>query len=333
MPTGIDVDGIRALDAVDPRLVAGWPADAVVVATLGRLAPEKSVDVILDAAAVVLERTPSARLLVIGGGPSETDLRRRAEALGGAVHLTGALPRLEALALLRGADLFAFASRTETQGLVLAEALAAGLPAVAVEGPGVADSVRDGVDGRIVSAEPEATRAERLGIALAALVEDPGLRGTLADSCGRGCGPLRAAETGRGDGGDLPPRAVAGLDPSRRLGLAERGREARPIAGFACADTAGRTMPPMRVSLVARFVSHPSIDFGSSRRSAHRSLLGLARPRTVFHRPRRPQPSTVSVSALRSQTSRFRFPAVGRAARLPARRPALPFGLPRARRA
>ena len=70
------------------------------------------------------------------------------------------------MARLRAADLFAFASRTETQGLVLAEALAAGLPAVAIEGPGVADSVRDGVDGRIVAAEPESTRAAqaRIGV-------------------------------------------------------------------------------------------------------------------------------------------------------------------------
>jgi hypothetical protein len=91
-------------------------------------------------------------------------------------------------------------------------------------------------------------------------------------------------------------------------------------------------MPTMRVSLVARFVSHPSIDFGASRRSAHRSRLGLDRLRTVYHRPRRSTALIPSVSALRSQTSRFRFPAVGRAARLPARRPAHPFGLPRARR-
>ena len=172
VPTGIDVDGIRALAPVDPRLQAGWPADAVVVATLGRLAPEKSVEVIIDAAGIVFERTPSARLLVIGGGSSEAALRRRAEAFGGRVHLTGALPRLEALARLRDSDLFAFASRTETQGLVLAEALAAGLPAVAVEGPGVADSVRDGVDGQIVPADPAAARAQRLGEALAELVED-----------------------------------------------------------------------------------------------------------------------------------------------------------------
>jgi len=91
-------------------------------------------------------------------------------------------------------------------------------------------------------------------------------------------------------------------------------------------------MPTMRVSLVARFVSHPSIDFGSSRRSGYQSLLGLARPRTTYHHPRRVARSVASVSLLRSQTSRFRFPAVGRAVRLPARRPALPFGLPRARR-
>jgi hypothetical protein len=88
----------------------------------------------------------------------------------------------------------------------------------------------------------------------------------------------------------------------------------------------------MRVSLVARFVSHPAIDFGSGRRSASRPLLGLGAGRTVYHRPRRAVAPGATVTALRSQTSRFRFPAVGRATRLPARRPALPFGMPRARR-
>lgn len=55
-------------------------------------------------------------------------------------------------------------------------------------------------------------------------------------------------------------------------------------------------------------------------------------PVTVYHPPRRTM-SIAGVSSLRSETSRFRFPAVGHATRLPARRPALPFGLPRARRA
>lgn len=92
-------------------------------------------------------------------------------------------------------------------------------------------------------------------------------------------------------------------------------------------------MPPMRVSLVARFVSHPMIDFGTERRSVARARMGGDRLRIVYHQPRRPAASSASVSALRSETSRFRFPAVGRATRVPARHPALPLGLPRARRA
>jgi 1,2-diacylglycerol 3-alpha-glucosyltransferase len=180
--TGVDVAGIRALPPIDPRELAGWPADAVVVASLGRLAPEKSVGTLVDAMERLATEAPRARMLLIGGGPSEAALRARAgePALHGRLHLTGPLPRLRALALLRGSDLFAFASRTETQGLVLAEALAAGLPAVAVEGPGVADSVRDQADGVIVPVEPAGALSARLGQALANLVNDEGTRVRMA---------------------------------------------------------------------------------------------------------------------------------------------------------
>ena len=174
IPTGIDVDRMRALDPPEPRAAHGWPADAVVIATLGRLAPEKSPELILEAFSRVAAAEPDARLLVIGGGPSEGSLRRRGAAadLAGKVAFTGMLPRIEALSRLAGADLFAFASRTETQGLVLAEALAVGLPAVAIEGPGVADSVRDGIDGTIVAAEPVMTRMDRFAAALHDVVAD-----------------------------------------------------------------------------------------------------------------------------------------------------------------
>jgi len=177
IPTGVDVAGIRGLARRDPRSVTGWPTDAIVVASLGRLAPEKSPMDVLDAVAVA-----GLHLLVIGGGPSEAELRARAERpdLAGRVAFTGALLRPEALATVAGADLFAFASRTETQGLVLAEALACGLPAVAVDGPGVRDSVRDGVDGVVVPAQPAEGRAARLGTALAALAGDAGRRAAMA---------------------------------------------------------------------------------------------------------------------------------------------------------
>jgi hypothetical protein len=91
-------------------------------------------------------------------------------------------------------------------------------------------------------------------------------------------------------------------------------------------------MRAMRVSLVARYVSHPVMDFGRSRRAGTRSRLGLNRSSTVYHRPRRSVLRQPTIGALRSQTSRFRFPSVGRLARIPARRAVSPFGLLRARR-
>lgn len=183
IPTGVDVDGIRSSGARDPRPDAGWPSDAVVAISLGRLAPEKSPMTVLDAVALAADRDARLRLLVIGGGPSEAALRSRAARpdLAGRVAFTGMLPRTEALGRLRGGDLFVFASRTETQGLVLAEALSAGLPSVAIDGPGVADSVRHVIDGLIVPAMPEADRAERLAVAIGSLLGDGARRGEMAD--------------------------------------------------------------------------------------------------------------------------------------------------------
>ena len=174
VPTGVDVAGLAAIGAVDSRAEAGWPRDSVVAVSLGRLASEKSPMTVLDAVAVAARQVPALRLLVVGGGPSEDVLRRRAQAsdLSGIVHFTGSLPRPMALARAAGGDLFAFASRTETQGLVLAEALSLGLPSVAIDGPGVRDSVRHGVDGLIVPADPAASRHELLGSAVASLAAD-----------------------------------------------------------------------------------------------------------------------------------------------------------------
>ncbi|MEO5986984.1 MAG: glycosyltransferase [Candidatus Limnocylindria bacterium] len=184
IPTGVDVAGIRALATADVRALAGWPEGSVVIASLGRLAPEKSPELLIDAFAGVAGRHPRLRLLVVGGGPSDGGLRARVLAAGltDRVHFTGPLPRTVALATVAGADIFAFASRSETQGLVLAEALTAGLPAVAVEGPGVRDSVRDGIDGVIVAHEPTDTLVVRLGRAIAALADDPDRREALARS-------------------------------------------------------------------------------------------------------------------------------------------------------
>jgi 1,2-diacylglycerol 3-alpha-glucosyltransferase len=183
IPTGLDVAAIAALPEGHPRRRAGWvPGESLVLVSLGRVAREKSVDVLVDAFVRASRRRPRLRLLLVGGGPAEAEVRARAAAagVGDRVHVTGRLPRMEALALVKACDVFIFASQTETQGLVLAEALAAGLPVVALEGPGVAATLRDGVDAILVPAEPEATRGERLGIAAGALVGDEPRRKRMA---------------------------------------------------------------------------------------------------------------------------------------------------------
>ncbi len=192
IPTGLDVDRLRALRPVDPRPGASWPAETVVAVSVGRLAREKRTDLLLDAFEAAAESDRRLRLLLIGDGPLRAELERRVAAgLAGRVHLAGRLPRLEALALAAGADLFAFASQTETQGLVLAEALAVGLPVVALDGPGVRDSVRDGIDGLVVA--PGSRPAAALARAIAQLAADSPRRADLSRAAHAGADRFAAA--------------------------------------------------------------------------------------------------------------------------------------------
>jgi hypothetical protein len=89
----------------------------------------------------------------------------------------------------------------------------------------------------------------------------------------------------------------------------------------------------MRVSLTARFVSHPTIDFDAGRRAELRPRLGLVGGSTVYDRPLRERRRAVTVDALRPHTSRFRFPSVGSVGRVRMRRTTPSLGLPRLRRA
>jgi 1,2-diacylglycerol 3-alpha-glucosyltransferase len=189
IPTGLELDWIAALPEGHPRREAGWsPGEDFVVASVGRLAREKSVDVLLEAFARAAAGRPEMRFLLIGAGPLEEMVRQRAERpdLRGRVFVTGRRSRGEALGLLKACELFAFASHTETQGLVLAEALACGVPVVALEGPGVRDTVRDGIDGIVVPRDPQAGAADRLASALVTLASDKKRREEMALSAGQG---------------------------------------------------------------------------------------------------------------------------------------------------
>jgi glycosyltransferase involved in cell wall biosynthesis len=157
IPTGTDLEPFLSADGKSLRAEKGWK-DELVLISVGRLAPEKNWDTLLRAFAKVCVEQPGVRLVLIGDGPARQSLETLAGELGITNHVTftGALPFEEIPRYLKAADAFTFASVTETQGLVTIEAMAAGLPVVAVEGPGTRDIVEHGKQGLLVENDPEA---------------------------------------------------------------------------------------------------------------------------------------------------------------------------------
>jgi glycosyltransferase involved in cell wall biosynthesis len=120
---------------------------------VGRLGQEKNLPFLLQVYKEVQEEFPATRLVLVGGGPEEKNLKYLAKQLGIASKLvfTGALPKEKVIECYYSADLFVFASVTETQGLVLPEAKAAGLPIIALSAYGVKEMVTDGEDGFLIT--------------------------------------------------------------------------------------------------------------------------------------------------------------------------------------
>jgi glycosyltransferase involved in cell wall biosynthesis len=190
VPSGIDVAlfaGGRRSDDLRARL--GVAPGVKMVLSVGRLAREKNIELALEAFARLNDR--AAQLVVIGDGPHRAALERVAARLGVAERTTFAREfAREALPdAYKSADAFVFTSASETQGLVLVEALAANLPVVAVDTP----QTRDVLAGAGTLVAPEAG-------ALAA-----GLRRSLAANGSR-AGTLGVAE--RYDGSALGDRVL-----------------------------------------------------------------------------------------------------------------------------
>jgi len=171
----------RGVDAVNftPARRSGAVRSAIapgarrILLYVGRLAPEKRLDVLLDAFPIVHEQIRDVALVIVGHGPAADELRRR-QAHG--VHFTGYLTG-EALAdAYAAADAFVFPSDTETFGNVVVEALASGLPVISANRGGVTDTVRPGVNGLLVPAGDTAAFAD----AMLRLLADDRLHATLA---------------------------------------------------------------------------------------------------------------------------------------------------------
>ncbi len=147
IPTGLEPESFVPGDGEAFRQRHGISAERPVLAYVGRVAHEKNIGFLLKVAARVRRDVPDVLLVVAGEGPALAGLRQEAGRLGlaGNVLFVGYLDRRRELPdCYRAADVFVFASHTETQGLVLLEAMAQGVPLVALAEMGAKDVLKPG---------------------------------------------------------------------------------------------------------------------------------------------------------------------------------------------
>jgi 1,2-diacylglycerol 3-alpha-glucosyltransferase len=152
VPTGVDTGHYARGDGAAFRRRLGIPQDAFVIGHLGRLAPEKNLEFLARAVAISMQANSAIRFLLIGEGPSVPAIEEILQSHGviNRTYRLGILGPQEQVDAYHAMDLFAFASTSETQGMVLTEAMAAGVPVVAVDASGVREVVSDGRNGRLL---------------------------------------------------------------------------------------------------------------------------------------------------------------------------------------
>ncbi|MDD5194703.1 MAG: glycosyltransferase [Candidatus Omnitrophica bacterium] len=153
IPTGVDAQRFSKGDGLAVRKLNQIPPDALVVGHAGRLAPEKNLEFLTNCLVELLKKDPRVHALIVGLGPSQDLIKETFKQAGleNRLHLTGVLRYQDLVDAYYAMDVFAFASLSETQGIVLIEAMAAGLPVVALDAPGAREVVEDYHNGRLLN--------------------------------------------------------------------------------------------------------------------------------------------------------------------------------------
>lgn len=195
LPTGIPLEKFSRGDRHGFRQRHGIAADQPVALYVGRVALEKNLDFLLVATRHALLFNPALRLVIAGEGPALAGLKRQAAALSIAdkVLFVGYLDRaLELPDCYAAADLFAFPSKTETQGLVLLEAMAMGLPTLGIPAMGAAEIL-----GPRLGAVCASDNASDFGTLMAELLADPPRLAALSIEARNFAGEWAAPERAR----------------------------------------------------------------------------------------------------------------------------------------
>ncbi|MCX5773941.1 MAG: glycosyltransferase family 4 protein [Fusobacteria bacterium] len=149
VPSGISFDITYKCFDRSLRESLGIKTEEKVLLFVGRLGKEKNIEFLIDSFSKLKKMNHALKLLLVGNGPYKGVLEAQVKRLGleNEVIFAGYIPRVAVYRYYATADMFVFASVTETQGLVILEAMFCGLPVVAVKASGVEDMVEDGISG------------------------------------------------------------------------------------------------------------------------------------------------------------------------------------------
>jgi glycosyltransferase involved in cell wall biosynthesis len=178
VPRGVDTarfDPARRRD--DLRAAWGAGPDDPVALYVGRLAPEKNLDLLVLAVTAMQQAEPRLCVVIVGDGPGREDLERRLPT----ARFAGTRLGLELAEHYASGNVFLFPSLTETYGNVTAEAMASGLAVVAFHHAAAGQLMRDGVDGSLAAPGDERGFVDRA----VALATDPGARRALGSAARR----------------------------------------------------------------------------------------------------------------------------------------------------
>lgn len=157
IPTGVELDKYDGKGGAEFKRKHDIPDEAFVVGHLGRLAKEKNLVFLAKSLSGFLKKNKKAYALIVGSGDDEDEVKKILSS-GNCLErcrFPGVLKGGELSASYAAMDCFAFASKSETQGMVIAEAMASGVPVVALDAPGAREVLRHRINGFLIQREDE----------------------------------------------------------------------------------------------------------------------------------------------------------------------------------
>jgi glycosyltransferase involved in cell wall biosynthesis len=164
VPNGLDIRPFRQVSEKMDRAQFGFNPEDVLLIFVGRLGPEKNLSFLLRSFSGAAKAYDHIGLILVGDGPERDNLQDQVRymKIDNRVCFTGMVPYEQLPGYLSMADAFVTASVTEVHPFTVIEAMAAGLPVLGIQSPGVGDSIEDGVTGFIAEEEDLATFTARM---------------------------------------------------------------------------------------------------------------------------------------------------------------------------